>query len=189
MASQTEILNMALLHLGQEQILNPDEEGKAANILKAGWDFLVDDLLAKQDWTFARKRMTLPQLAEVPPFGFAFAYQLPADYLRLPNTQMEDDNVWSLQPWRKEGSKILTDETEVALNYIARVGPESFSAEFVLPLTYRLAAFGAVSITTLPGLAKQMMDLYLGYMIEAQVADARQIGRVVKSSAWLNSRS
>jgi hypothetical protein len=192
MAGQTSIVNLTLTHLGQEHVLSIDEAAKAAVKIKGVWQTIVDDMLTEHDWTFARKRASLARLDEAPAWGFAYYYQLPGDYLKLPDPDKhgnEQDNIWSLQPWRKEGDTILTDEAVVELLYIARVQPEKFSVKFGVALSYRLAATVAYDLTQNASLSKSLWQIYAMILVDAKHADSREIGKVVKTSTWLSSRS
>lgn len=187
MADQTTICNLAVMHIGEEHITNIDEVSKAAEKLKIVWQTLVDEMLEEHDWTFARKRQGLSPLSTSPAFGFANAFKLPSDYMRLPEEQ-DDCNAWNEQAWRKEGDMLLTDESAIDLLYIARVGPEKFSAKFAVALSYRLGAAIAFSLSKKGSVVKLMWDLFQLYLTEAKSADARQVGRIVKQSNYLLSR-
>jgi hypothetical protein len=187
MTDQTTICNLAVMHIGEEHVTNIDEASKAAVALKVVWQTLVDEMLEEYDWTFARQRQSLALLSAAPAFGFNSAFKLPSDYLRMPQNQ-DDCNAWSDYPWRKEGNMLLTNETAIDLLYIARVGPEKFSAKFAVALSYRLAAAVAFVLSKKGAVVKQMWDLYLLKLAEAQSADAAQMGRIDKPSRWLNAR-
>lgn len=187
MPDQTTICNLAVMHIGEEHIVDIDEVSKAASQLKTVWSAIVDEILEEHDWTFARTRQSLSLLATPPAFGFDNAFKLPSDFMRLPKEQ-EDCNAWSDRPWRKEGSLLLTDESAIDLLYIARVGPEKFSAKFAMALSFRLAAAIAFSLSKKSAMVKLMWDLYQLKLTEAKTADAQQVGRIVKQSRYVRAR-
>ena len=83
MASQTSIVNRALIKLGAQRITSIDDDDKQARIAKELWDTTRDLELSSHPWTFAKSRAELPALAGTPSFGWGFAYQLPTDFLRM----------------------------------------------------------------------------------------------------------
>lgn len=83
MASKVEIMNMALVILGEQRIASPTEDVKAARELSAVWDISRRALLRAYRWGFAMKRVALAASATAPAFQFDYQYQLPADFVRL----------------------------------------------------------------------------------------------------------
>ncbi len=82
MASIVGICNSALIKLGASTILSLTEGSKNANLCNEQYEKLRDDLLRAHPWNFAAARQKLARLADAPAFGFAYAYQLPAAFLR-----------------------------------------------------------------------------------------------------------
>src|SRR5512146_3270209 len=111
MASQISICNMAVVALGNDSdiIMNLEENTKTARVLRVAWDISVKDVLRDHNWGFAKKRAQLAQLADVPLFGFAYAYKLPSDFVRLAQfgETPEDHNELDFV---LEGQNLLTDE-------------------------------------------------------------------------------
>lgn len=187
MPDQTTICNLAVTQIGEEHIVNIDESTKVAAKLKMVWQIMVDEMLEEYDWTFARQRQSLALMSTPPAFGFANAFKLPSDYLRMLREQ-EDCNAWNARPWRKEGNLLLTGESDIDLLYIARVGPEKFSAKFAVALSFRLGAAVAYSLSKKSTVVKQMWDLYMLKLTEAESADAQQVGRIAAQSRWVHAR-
>lgn len=103
MASETEIANMALSKLGDiDTIINLDENNQAARTIKAIFAPTRDAVLRGHPWNCAGKRAMLPALVTAPLWGFARAFELPVDCLRL-------NEVQGNPPRRLEGRLILTD--------------------------------------------------------------------------------
>lgn len=155
MASEVEIVNIALTRIGEKTILvltDDSDRARAANVLYAP---TRDEVLAAFPWNFSIQRATLAQLAGAPVYGFKFAYQVPADALRVLETDLDD------APWRREGNTILSDRSSVAVKYIARItDPNRFSAQFISALAYRLAADLAEIITGKAAVAQAMFNKF-----------------------------
>lgn len=83
MASEVGIVNSALTKLGAARIISLDANQKEAREMKALYVMRRDALLRAHFWNFARKRASLPALVDGPEWGYAYAYQLPADFLCL----------------------------------------------------------------------------------------------------------
>lgn len=83
MASEIGIVNSALTKLGAARIISLDANQKEAREMKALYTLRRDALLRGHFWNFARKRTSLPALVAGPAWGYAYAYQLPADFMCL----------------------------------------------------------------------------------------------------------
>lgn len=186
MASQTSICNLALGRLGQPPILSIDEETAAARRLRSIWDDIRDMVLAEHPWNFAIRRASLAVLAEAPAWGWDYAYQLPADCLRvLQMGELDDEFEWEI-----EDGKLLTDELTVEIKYLARITVTGrFSSGFISALAYRLAAEISYDLTGNPGLTKQMLELWPMELSKAKTQDAQEHGPYeLANDDWVNSR-
>jgi len=77
--SKIEICNVALATLGADAIRSFSEKNKRARMADVFFDFTRDYLLAKFDWSFARKYVKLQPLSGVTSPEGLYAYQLPND--------------------------------------------------------------------------------------------------------------
>jgi hypothetical protein len=148
MASQVEIANRALTKLGAARITSLTDNSKAARAISAVWDTVRRSELRKRNWSFALRRASLPSLADAPAWGFAVAYQLPPDFLRLVQVsdvfivpgltdyRQGDDSAYAI-----EGNQLLTDfPAPLKIRYVMDVtDPGSFDALFVESLAAKLA--------------------------------------------------
>lgn len=77
---RTEIINKALLYLGEDTILDPRGESKNAKLCESVFDSILAEILSGHPWSFATVAVQLQQLAEAPKdTRFAYQYQLPTD--------------------------------------------------------------------------------------------------------------
>jgi hypothetical protein len=83
-SSPVDICNLALDHLKQRPINSIDTPVVDTEFIMARWyDTVRREALRSHPWKFAIRRMLLtPNPLTPPPFGFAYAYDLPVDYIR-----------------------------------------------------------------------------------------------------------
>jgi hypothetical protein len=141
------ICNLALVQgLGQDPISALSDNRKAAILCNLNYDPVRRELLRKHIWNFATARAQLSASATPPAFGFANAFTLPADFIRLVPAVGEDSNQ---EKWKIEGRQLLSDDDgALDLVYIYDCqDPTLFDPLFVQALGYALAAELAIPIT------------------------------------------
>jgi hypothetical protein len=82
MSSEVDISNTALSHIGDEAIvasINPPDGSVQAGHCARWYPIARDELLEMHNWRFALRRGGLALSPLVPPVGWAYAYQVPAD--------------------------------------------------------------------------------------------------------------
>lgn len=155
MASQVEICNRALTKLGAARITSLDDANKSARAMAALWDTVRRAELRVRNWSFALRRALLPALSAAPAWGFARAFQLPADFLRLVQVNdvfvapgLADYRSGDDSPYAIEGMSLSTDfGAPLKLRYIADVtDTAAFDALFVEALAAKLAYEAAYDI-------------------------------------------
>jgi hypothetical protein len=155
--SKVQICNLALTLLGADTIISLDDGTVPANLCKLHYELSRDAVLESAAWPFALKRRQLSQLSSAPTWQWGYAYQLPADpYCLLPiRTNLDDWNPPGKWVW--EGRQILTDESSLYLQYIARVTDVSqFTSSFVQALARHIGWSIAYSITNSRGKEQEM---------------------------------
>lgn len=186
MASETEIVNSALIKIGADTVISIDDDVETARKAKQQYPVLRDALLRGHPWNFATRRATLAQLVPDPPFGFNKRYQLPTDFLRV--LSIGDDSI----KYAIESDELLTDEGAVELVYVARIiDPNEFDASFREVLAFRLAADLAYKISKNAQLAQnlhQLADRELGL---ARTFDAQEgnLQHFIEANTWLDARN
>jgi len=141
MASPVSICSNALLKLGNGPIASFDEDTTAALLCSNLWPQVRDAVLRAHPWNCAVKRANLAPKVEAPVYGFAFAFALPADCLRL----LEADTAYD---YKVEGRDILGDENPLYIRYIYRnEDPQSYDTLLVDALTAAMQAELAYPIT------------------------------------------
>lgn len=156
MAGQIEIVNRALFKLGALPLASMGDNNKQARIMSGLWDTVRKAELRRHLWSFALKRTALPALASAPAWGYACAFQLPADFLRavqvndllIAPSQADyragDDSAYAI-----EGGTLVTDfSAPLKLRYVADItDPGAFDALFVEALAAKLAYEACEGIT------------------------------------------
>lgn len=179
--SSTSIANRALQILGASSILALTDNSKEARESNRCYDACRRAELRAQPWNFSFKRVLLAPSAEAPPFGFQYAFPLPADCLRVPLP-----NDFDLD-WQIEGRSILTNSTNspwsasvpsgtgasLALRYVADIEDTTvFDATFCEALSARMAKAMCEVLTQSNQKAQLVQGEYQAAIATARACDA-----------------
>lgn len=193
MTSNVYIANRAITKLGEARIISLTDSTKAATTIASMYDSVRDDELRAHLWHFAKTRAKLAALSTPPLFGFAYAFQLPSDCLRL--IQVGDMLVYPRMDTRGlfsiEGRQILTDiGPSLSLRYIKRVeDPNLFDASFIESFSCRLAVESCESLTqsaTKRQLAAAEYDAAIRRAVRANAIE--RPSQAIADDSWLESR-
>ena len=185
MNSIISICNKGLRYLGGTPISSLEEESLGAQLCSQFYPEIRDEVLESHHWSFAARYILLPRLPEAPPFGFAHAYQLPADCLRI--CSLEGGSAFEVV----EGRKLYTDSAPAeAVVTVQVTDPMRFSAQFVEVVARKLAAELAVPLMNSTKLEKTMMQKYFAALDRAAALDgAEGVRQVQEEDGWLQARS
>lgn len=197
MASDVDIANLALLYLETAPIVSFADSTETARSINNSYALLRDKLQRVFRWNFTRVYAQLPASTAQPLFEYEFAYQLPADYLRLemaaqivtgnqpqlagnptvtslgigmPGTDLTDYQSGRAQDYRIVGNKMLYAHypPPIAIIYAQRVvDPNMFDSAFVESLACYIAYKLAGRIT---GSAGKKRDLLQDFQISLREA-------------------
>lgn len=142
MTTKLEIISSANILLGNEEILDLEEVPEQVAL----FDLLLVSHLQSNTWKFATSRLQLSKLVDKPLYEFSNQFELPSDFLRL--VGYKDHMRYSIN-----GSRLLTDNEEVFIEYIRKVEVDECPASNVLCLQYLMAAEIALLITEDPAKA------------------------------------
>ncbi len=192
--SETELCNGALALLGVDERLSDVETdtGVTARRCRSAYPRARDALLTQYPWNFAARRASLPSLAEGPVWGYAAAYLLPADFLRLRHVRHADpDTAYEIES-RDEGRVLLCDlSAPLDILYTGRITSVGlFDPLFMDALTARLAADLAMPVTQTRTIFETMAALAARRLDEAHVSDAREgaPNQTMPAGSWFTSR-
>jgi hypothetical protein len=151
MASQTDILNLAMRKIGGPHITAIDDGTEAANVLKDIYTSCLEAELASHPWAFATTRAMIPADAVAPAFGWNASYPLPVGYLKM----VEVGEWWVFYRadcgprFTIEGRAVLTDAASpLKIRYVQRMtNAGAFPPGFVQSFACRLGAESAEALT------------------------------------------
>ncbi len=184
MPSVVDICNSALAAVGSKAIVSLSDNSERARILQTTYNSDRLSLLRMHPWNFATKQATLPLLDGVTPFEFTYAYELPADCLRLIRVYQ------ALSRYEVLGRAVYTNDSQMRVYYVSDVTDSSqFDTVFVECLVLKIASDIAYSITQNLTLADQLTKEY-----ETRFRQAKQYGaqegfpRQWDEGTWIASR-
>lgn len=183
--SDTEICNMALTQVGANRIISLNDNSVEAKLCKDNYANIRDEMLRSHPWKFAKVRVSLALLTTKPAFGFANAFQLPADCLRV--FKMMGDESYS---WQVIGKTLVTDSDEAYIEYVKRAEPfemdPSFIDALVSKIAYKLSFSLVQSVTLRESLKQEAKDA----LTTARSFNGQEgAGDRVYADDWLNSRA
>jgi hypothetical protein len=196
MASQIQIVNMALHQLGAVRITSMTDDSDEARVATDIWDICRDSVLVDHNWNFATRRATLAELSTTPDFGYDHQFILPTDCLRVLGMPGADSiaeykyRVETVLVGAQQYRVLLTDETACEIEYIARITDTTlFHPKFVDALAARLAADMAMKITESRNKEKLAWEKYKMTLVDARSVDAMEgTPEVIEAEEWLDAR-
>jgi hypothetical protein len=150
MASEIDISNLALSHLGDAANVSDFDEGSAqADHCRRFYPIARDSLLEMHAWSFATRRIALPELTNPPESMWAYAYGVPSNMARalavLSPVGDDKDTQDFIIETGSDGLRVLfTNQAEAMLRYVVKITDTGqFSPLFVDALTWLLASYVA----------------------------------------------
>lgn len=213
MASQTDILNLALYKLAQSQTIPAiTDQTKAATIAVRVWQHALDLVLADRRWDWAMKSQSAALDVDDPAPGWGFRYAYPNDCARLWSIVQRGDllangslSYWAgctwppslrhLYGWQKgwgtQGTCVDANLPEAWFVYAVRMteaDTERFPAHFVEALAAKLAQMMAAPLIGDVGLnASQTLEQ--GYQFALARASAFDGNESLERDDWTPSAS
>ena len=139
MASEVDICNLALAHIGDPaeitSIAPPDGSTQAA-LCKKFYPIARDECLSDRDWGFARRRILMSKLSATAPSGWSFWFTVPATFLVARSVVAEDYDTpteYKVESHSTHGTVILAEVDPAELWYTASIEDSSkFPAALLL---------------------------------------------------------
>lgn len=176
--SKVDVCNLAMDHIGGGLITNIDTPSTEAEIKCARWyDATRRALLRSFPWTFARARFQASRDTTDPVHGWADAYNLPNDYIRL--NFIGDDSVKDFKrKYALEGRQILMDNSAATSINIGYTRDEEdvtkFDSLFVDLLAVEIAWRPAFAFTLKPSIKKELREERAELRIEAKAVNSQE---------------
>ena len=196
MATQVEICNDALTHLGASTISALDDNTKQAQRLSLVWAAARDRLLAKHRWGFARKQVALAVVSGVEIDGWDYVYAMPSDCLdarEIYKSTVDLPPILFTQALSTDRTTryILTNEEDAQLVYTARIETATlYPPPFAAALAWELADRIAMPLTADLNLKDYANKQARIAFIEAANADAnQQVSDPARTADWIADRA
>lgn len=176
--SEVAVASMAAGLLDDFSLSNLDERSPIARFMAREFGYVRDEVLQVYPWHPALKRAALDPLTDAPAFGWAYAYELPADCLRLePLTEFGVLN-GSLIPHEVENGQVLTNQPgPLYIRYVHRLtAMQKWRPLMARTFAARLAMYAATRVTGKEGYYKKAREEYQASLTEAMHADTLERG-------------
>lgn len=184
MASQVDIYNLALSHIGTgTEVASTGERSQHALACNRFYEMTRDAVLRDFPWPFAKRIAALALVEADPNEEWGYSYRYPTDSLKVRRilSGIRNDNRQSRVPYviasDATGSLIYTDTSEAEIEYTAKItDPETFFPDFVMALSFRLASYIAPRLTGGDPfkLGERAVKFYAAEMAQAQVSAANE---------------
>ncbi|MBW8271338.1 hypothetical protein [Caldovatus aquaticus] len=166
------LCSRALIRIGARPVASLDEGTAEAEVAANLYPGIRDALLSAHPWSFATGQTTLPRLAAVPVADFAYAFQLPPDFLRALSAGGE--GAGRGVPYRIAEDRLHANAARITLTYVFRPDESAFPAFFAAALVARLAAEFCIPITENSSRAEVLFRLAEDELRAARLADSQQ---------------
>lgn len=174
MTNDTDLANHALALISEEPITAiTDTASTNARTCRTFATEARLETLRMGRWNCATKRATLTQLALAPLGNYSYAYQLPADFLRL--MEVNGEAVRAADEYFEiEGKRLVTSAETVWVRYIADIGIGACDPLLQAAIAVRLAQKIALPLSARLEQAEALEQLFQRRLKEAQSIDAKE---------------
>lgn len=166
--NKTDVLNKALILLGQGVIVEPSAEV----IINKVYDNVKERLLRSHPWSCALKDYILDHVNDVPPFKFNYMFVIPSDCLRvIANFQ---ENTIAV----RKGRYLYSDEPVLKFVGISNIEEAFMSSEVISLLAYDLAIETCMAYTSDKNLKEQLRTEREIMLARAKMNDVKESSEV-----------
>lgn len=147
--SALSVCSDALLMLGAKPISSFNEGTDEASVCDALYPNIRDQALMNYPWSFTFKKVQLARLVTTPTNEYKYEYQMPSDRLGAPRAVYDSASVGAhtVTNYRIMGTKLLTNEESVYVDYQYPVTESQMPVWFIQLLKYLTAWHIAIPIT------------------------------------------
>lgn len=166
--TQTDIINEALIMIGSDTVLSPDEEEKGAAVGLSLYESTLKEILALDDWSCLTAYESLAQLQEDGTDELYYVHSVPADFVKK-------ISFYPAVQHRIMGRKVYSNSESLSLTYVRYSDdPNDLDEQLRSILVKLLAAKMAYAVTQDQDVAKNMNQAYLIALSQAQMIDAEK---------------
>jgi hypothetical protein len=199
MASVVDICNLALAHIGDAaavSAISPSDGSAQADHCARFYPISRDSLLELFDWDFARRRVSLAEVATAPPASWAYAYAFPSSCARVLAIQYDgatDDTASEdyITETLADGSRVIYTNCESAVCRYTKLisDPAKFTPLFVTTLSFVLGSYLAGPVAKDRGLGEALYKRALAELGKASTSSANaQQSKPVHTPPWVAAR-
>lgn len=170
--SSIALCSRALIKIGASPIAGFDEGTAESNVAANLYPSIRDALLSAHPWTFATAQASLPQLVAEPIADFAYAFQLPADFLRA--LSLGSNGRGRGLTYRIAEQRLHTNAQRVVLTYVFRAAESTYPPFFDQVLIARLAAEFTIPLTESTSRSESLFRLAEQEFRNARLIDSQQ---------------
>jgi hypothetical protein len=167
-----ELCSSALIKLGADGISSFEDGTAEARVAAPLYPIVRDALLSAHPWSFATKKAALASLATAPVSDFAYAHQLPSDFLKA--LSAGDEVRSSGLVFQIVNRELHSNAETVVLNYIFQASEGDFPGYFTPALVTRLAAEFCLPLTESAARADHLARLAEAELKLAKLVDSQQ---------------
>lgn len=161
--SWVSIANEALSKIGNDQIEDLQSGDNTSQFCNSLLTASIRKVFGMHNWNCLKTRVQLSPLVETPSFGYSYKFQLPENFTKIVEINVDDYTV--------EGDKILADSTLVELVYIClpedatKISPSVLRSALVASLASSLA----VPLAGSNSIANQLGNEFILLLAEAKI--------------------
>jgi hypothetical protein len=188
-ATKTEIVNNALVLLGEKQIGHIDTESSdVAGTMRLLWPQVLREVFTAFDWRELIREQTLPDSSGQTDLAEDYKFRLPGDFLKMLATSID-----GIYRWKISGNYLLySQDTAPIVRYLRyEEEPSDWSVELVSVVTHLLAVRACLAITHNVQLKEQLVNDYERALTRARLSqsesNASDYYRERKTS-WITAR-
>ena len=162
--SALSICSDALLLLGAKPISSFTEGTDESSTCDSLYPNIRDQALSIYTWSFAFKKVQLARLTSTPTNEYKYEYQLPSDRLAAPRAVYDSGSVGAnvVANYKIMGSKLLTNNETVYIDYLYSVSESDMPVWFVQLLKYLMAWHLSVPVTDQVDKAQYWQSVAIG---------------------------
>jgi len=161
------ICTSALLMVGADEIESFVDETREAKLCAQLYPTTKNKLLQSFPWRFAVGQVQLAQLVATPTFEYDHAYQLPADFLRLIDT---NNPAYDFKIYE---DKLYTDADSIYITYMFDPGEEDFPDYFVRLIELEMAAILSTALVEDLDKSRVYSDMAKRQALQARSTDSQ----------------
>ncbi len=170
--SAISLCSKALIKLGAHPIVSFNENTAEAEVALQLYLSVRNALLSAYPWRFATAQVKLSRLADNPTADYAYAYQLPVDFLRALSAGVH--NKGRGLNYRICENTLQCNVNDVVLTYIYNPGEQNFPPFFDQLLIDKLASEFCLPLTESTSRCEYLLKQAQNSFTQAKLIDAQQ---------------